>query len=250
MAILETETQGAVLVARFNHPNAHNPMNLELENAIRSICQEVEDTSAIRALVLTGGKDRSFCAGGDLKELAELSGYACAHASIDRVIALYSAILKVTKPSVAAIGGYAIGTGLGIALSCDWRVGSAGAKLLMWELKHGNACVIGAYMIETFVGRAAMSDIIYGCEAIPLSWALDHKLLHEIVDSHQCEERAIARAQILSEFPEVSFRRTKEMVNQGVLAGLQRIVCDAKDAYAAGIASGAAREQAYRVQKL
>ncbi|WFU62555.1 enoyl-CoA hydratase/isomerase family protein [Bradyrhizobium brasilense] len=237
MGILQTETRGRVLVARFNHPNPHNPMSLALENAIRSICQEVENDSAIGALVLTGGKDRSFCAGGDLKELAERSGYGWADASMERVIDLYSAILKVTKPSVAAISGYAIGTGLGIALCCDWRVGSAGTQLLMWELKHGNTCVIGAYMMETFVGRAAMSDIIYGCEAIPLSWALDQRLLHEIVDSRQCEEKAIAHAQTLSEFPEVSFRQTKEKVNQSVLAGLQRITRDAKDAYAAGIAS-------------
>ncbi|OSI71049.1 enoyl-CoA hydratase/isomerase family protein [Bradyrhizobium canariense] len=237
MAILRTETRGRVLVARFNHPNPHNPMNLALENAIRSICEEVEDDSAIRALVLTGGKDRSFCAGGDLKELAELSGGGLADTSIERVTDLYSAILKVTKPSVAAVDGYAIGTGFGIALCCDWRVGSAGTKLLMRELKHGKACVIGAYMAETFVGRAAMSEIIYGCEAIPLSWALDHRLLHDIADSGQCEDKAIARAQILSEFPEVSFRRTKERVNQSVLVGLQRIAGDAKDAYAAAIAS-------------
>ncbi|MCK1354249.1 enoyl-CoA hydratase/isomerase family protein [Bradyrhizobium sp. CW7] len=235
MAILETETQGTVLVARFNHPNAHNPMNLELESAIRSVCQEVENASAIRALVLTGGKDRSFCAGGDLKEPAELPAYALAEVTIERLIDLYSAILKVTKPSVAAVSGYAIGTGLGIALSCDWRVGSAGSKLLMRELKYGSACVVGAYMLETFVGRAAMSAIIYGCEAIPLSWALDHRLLHEIVDPYQCEDRAVARAQILSEFPEVSFRRTKETINQDLLAGLQRIARDAKDAYGAAL---------------
>ncbi|WP_439366151.1 enoyl-CoA hydratase/isomerase family protein [Bradyrhizobium sp. DASA03005] len=237
MTILQTETRGRVLVARFNHPNPHNPMNLALENAIRSICQEVEDDSAIGALVLTGGRQRSFCAGGDQKELAELSGYGWADSAIERVIDLYSAILRVTKPSVAAVDGYAIGTGLGIVLCCDWRVGSAGTKLLMRELKQGSACVIGAYMMETFVGRAAMSDIIYRCEAMPLSWALDHRLLHEIVDSPHCEEKAIARAQILSEYPEVSFRRTKQKVNQSVLAGLERIAGDAKDAYAAGIAS-------------
>ncbi|MCA6112608.1 enoyl-CoA hydratase/isomerase family protein [Bradyrhizobium cenepequi] len=242
MAILETEARGAVLVARFNHANAHNPMSLELENAIRCVCRETEDNPAIRALVLTGGSSRSFCAGGDFKEVAQLSGRAAVEACIDRLIDFYSTILKVTKPTIAGVGGYAIGIGFQIALSCDWRVGSPETKLLMWELKHGIACTIGSYMLESFVGRAAMSDIVYGCEAVPISWALDHKLLHEAVDSKDLMEKAIARAQILSEFPEATFRRTKESINQGLVTGLQEIALDAKEAHVAGVASRAAQE--------
>lgn len=242
MAILEMETRGGVLVARFNHPNANNPMSLELENAIRAVCNETKDDPAIRALVLTGGNDRSFCAGGDFNQVAKLSGRAEVEAFIDRTIDLYSTILKVTKPTVAAVGGYAVGLGFQVALSCDWRVGSPETKLLMWELKHGLACTIGAYMLESFVGRAAMSDIIYGCEAIPISWAADHKLLHEVVDSGNLVETAIARARILGEFPEITFRQTKESVNQRFIAGLREIAPDAKESHVAGFARGAARE--------
>ncbi|WP_213291061.1 enoyl-CoA hydratase/isomerase family protein [Bradyrhizobium sp. sGM-13] len=248
MAILETEARGAVLVARFNHANAHNPMSLELENAIRSVCRETEDNPAIRALVLTGGNDRSFCAGGDLNEVAQLSGRAEVEGAIDRLIDFYSTILKVTKPTVAAVDGYAIGTGFAVALSCDWRVGSPGTKLIMWELKHGVSCIIGAYMLESFVGRAAMSDVIYGCEVVPISRAVDHKLLHEVVDSSQLVERAIARAQILSEYPEITFRRTKALINQCLVAGLRHIAVEAKEAYVAGVASSVARRHLTRAK--
>ncbi|MDA9521330.1 hypothetical protein XI06_13375 [Bradyrhizobium sp. CCBAU 11434] len=242
MAILDTEDRGAVLVARFNHANAHNPMSVELENAIRTVCRETEENPAVRALLLTGGTDRSFCAGGDLNEVAQLSGRAAVEACIDRLIDFYSTILKVTKPTIAAIGGYAIGIGFQLALSCDWRVGSPETKLLMWELKHGIACVIGSYLLESFVGRAAMSDIVYGCEAVPISWALNHKLLHEVVDSEHLVEKALTRAQILSEFPDATFRRTKESVNRGLLAGLQEIASEAKEAHVAGVASRAAQQ--------
>lgn len=108
MALLEMETHGSALVARFNHPNATNPLSLALENAIRSTCRETEDNSAIRALVLTGGNDRSFSAGGDFNEVVQLSERAAVEAFIDRVIDFYSTILRVTKPTVAAIGGYAV----------------------------------------------------------------------------------------------------------------------------------------------
>ncbi|RXG85911.1 enoyl-CoA hydratase/isomerase family protein [Bradyrhizobium zhanjiangense] len=242
MTILETEARGAVLVARFNNPSANNAMSLELENAIRSICQETEDNSSIRALVLTGGNDRSFCAGGDFNEVARLSGRAAVEAIIDRWIDFYSTILEVTKPTVAAVGGYAVGLGFQVALCCDWRVGSPETKLLMWELKQGLACTIGGYMLESFVNRAAMSDIIYRCESIPIQWAVDHKLLHEVVDSANLVEGAIARAQILGKFPEITFRRTKESVNQRFVAGLREIAMVAKEAHVAGFGAKAAEQ--------
>ncbi|MCK1669392.1 enoyl-CoA hydratase/isomerase family protein [Bradyrhizobium sp. 153] len=247
MAILKIEAQGAVLVAQFNHANALNPMSLELENAIRSICRETEDNPAIRALVLTGGNERSFCAGGDFKEVAQLSGRTAVEGFIDRWIDFYSTILKVTKPTVAAVGGYAIGVGFQMALSCDWRVGSPETKLLMWELKHGIACTIGGYMLETFVGRAAMSDIIYGCEAVPVSWAADHKLLHEVVNASSLVETAIERAKTLGNFPEITFRRTKESTNRRLIAGLQAIAHEAKEAHVASAASNAVQHHINRV---
>ncbi|WP_076867212.1 enoyl-CoA hydratase/isomerase family protein [Bradyrhizobium mercantei] len=242
MAVLETESRGTVLVARFNHATHHNPMSLELETAIRSICRETNDNPEVQALVLTGGNERSFCAGGDFKEVARLSGSAAVEAYIDRLIDFYSTVLSITKPTVAAVGGYAIGLGFQLSLCCDWRVGAPGTKLTMWELKHGIACIVGGYLLQSFVGRAAMSSIVYGCEAVPVSWALDHKLLHEVADSGNLVETAIARARILGEFPEITFRRTKESINQGLLAGLRNIALEAKQAHVAGVASSAAQQ--------
>ncbi|MGY4353180.1 carboxymethylproline synthase [Bradyrhizobium sp. GM7.3] len=242
MAILETETRGSVLIARFNHANPNNPMSLELEGAIRATCRDTEDNHEIRALVLTGGNDRSFCVGGDFNEVAQLSERTAVEEFIDRVIDLYSTILKVTKPTVAAIGGHAVGLGFQLALCCDWRIGTLGTKLLMWELKHGLACTIGGYMLESFVGRAAMSDIVYGCEVIPVSWAADHKLLHEVVHSNSLVDSAVARAQILGAFPEITFRRTKESINERFIVGLRNIALEAKEAHVAGFASASAEQ--------
>nr|WP_233285286.1 enoyl-CoA hydratase/isomerase family protein [Bradyrhizobium acaciae] len=239
---MKTEVLGAVLIAQFNHANAKNPMSLELENAIRAVCNETEHNPAIKALVLTGGNDRSFCAGGDFNEVAQLSERVAVEAFIDRLIDFYCTILNVTKPIVAAIGGHTVGIGFQVALCCDWRIGSPETKLLMWELKHGLACTLGGHMLERIVGRAAMSDIIYGCEAIPVSWATDHKLLHEVFDSRILVKRAMTRAQMLGEFPEITFRRTKESLNRSLVAGLREIAIEAKEAHVAGFESRAAEK--------
>jgi carboxymethylproline synthase len=81
---------------------------------------------------------------------------------IDRCIALYVSILQVTKPTIAAIDGHAIGLGVQMALSCDWRIGTSNAKMIMWELKKRVACPLGAYMLEGFFARAAMLESCMG----------------------------------------------------------------------------------------
>lgn len=247
MAILEKTMTNSVLVVQFNHDNPKNPMNRALEQQIVKTCREAEHDPAVKALVLTGGDGRSFCVGGDFKEVSQVKERAQIEELIDRIIVLYGAILEVTKPTVAAVNQHAIGLGFQLALLCDWRVGSSDTKMIMWELKHGVACTLGAFMLEKFLGRAAMTDIIYGCDALPVDWALEHKLLNEVVDSSAITERAIARAEILADYPEVTFRRTKEVVNRSFIAGLHDAVQSTKEAHVAGFSSTAAEDHFKRV---
>ena len=156
MAILEKELRGSVLVAQLNREVPTNPMNRALEQEIIRVCQDVEDSPDVKALVLTGGRERSFCVGGDFNEVRQADNRPAIEDLIDRCIALYISLLQVTKPTIAAIDGYAIGLGFQMALSCDWQIGASNTKMIMWELKKGVACPLGAYMLEKFFARAAM----------------------------------------------------------------------------------------------
>lgn len=247
MAILERYKRGSILVAQFNHANPKNPMNRALEQSIVETCRQFECDPTVNALVLTGGDGRSFCAGGDFNEVSQVRDRAAAEELIDRIFKLYFSILQVSKPTVAAVNEHAIGLGMQLALLCDWRVGSADTKMSMWELKHGVACTIGGYMLEKFFGRAAMTDMIYGCEFIPVEWAEQHKLLNEIVDTKSITEKAIERAEILCGYPEITFRRTKEAVNRSFIAGLNGIMDVTKEAHAAGFSDQAAEEHFVRI---
>lgn len=247
MAILEKELRGSVLVAQLNRDVPTNPLNQELEQEIIRVCQDVEDSPSIKAMVLTGGRNRSFCVGGDFNEVSKANNRAAVEHLIDRCIALYISILQVTKPTIAAIDEYAIGIGFQIALSCDWRVGTNNAKMIMWELKKGLACPLGGYMLEKFFARAAMLDIIYGCEPLPVSWALDHKLLNEIAEPDDFIERAMTRADAFCAFPEIPYRRTKEAINRSFITGLQDAAAGIKEAHVASFMSKSADPHFNRV---
>ncbi|MCA6112611.1 enoyl-CoA hydratase/isomerase family protein [Bradyrhizobium cenepequi] len=247
MTALNVYTKDAVLVAQFNREKPVNPLNRELERSIVETCQLAEDESTVKAMVLTGGVHRSFCVGDDFNEASEIKAVVDVEEFIDHIIELYVAILGVTKPTVAGIDGYAIGAGLDMALCCDWRVGTPTTKALGWELKHGLACPIGAYMLERTLGRAAMSDIIFGCEVVPIGWAAEHKLYNEIAQAKDVVEKAISRAAVLGSYPDVTYRRTKESVNRSFIAGLRELAPIAKNINLAGFLSSSAQAHFARV---
>ncbi|MCK1516071.1 enoyl-CoA hydratase/isomerase family protein [Bradyrhizobium sp. 190] len=247
MAALNVYTRGGVLVAQFNREKPLNPLNRELERGIFETCRLVQDEPAVKAMVLTGGVHRSFCVGDDFNEAREVKTSADVEDLLDRIIGLYVAILSVTKPTIAGMDGYAIGAGLEMALCCDWRVGTPTTKALGWELKQGLACPIGAYMLEKSVGRAAMSDIIFGSEVVPVEWAAEHKFFHEIAETKEVVERAISRAAILGAYPEVSYRRTKESVNRSFIAGLRELTPRAISILLDGFLSNSAQAHFSRV---
>ncbi|MCA6120133.1 enoyl-CoA hydratase/isomerase family protein [Bradyrhizobium sp. WSM 1738] len=247
MTALNLYRRGTVLVAQFDREKPVNPLNRELEEAIVETCHLVQDDPAVNAMVLTGGVHRSFCVGDDLNEASEVKTLSDVEHFIDRIIALYVTILSVPKPTVAGIDGYAIGAGLEMALCCDWRVGTSTTKALGWELKHGLACPIGAYMLEKSLGRAAMSDIIFGCDVIPVGWATEHKLFNEMAEPKDIVESAISRAATLGTYAEITYRRTKEFVNRSFIAGLRELVPSAKDILIEGFLSDSAQAHFARV---
>lgn len=247
MAELSVYTRGTVLVAQFNREKPVNPLNRELERGIVETCQLAQDETSVKALVLTGGVDRSFCVGDDLNEASELRTRADVDDLIDRTTGLCVALLGLTKPTVAAIDGYAIGAGIQMALCCDWRVGTSTTKALGWELKHGLGCPMNSYMLEKSLGRAAMSEIILGCEAVSVGWAAKHKFFNEIVDPKDVVEKAVSRAAVLGFYPEITYQKTKESVNRSFIAGLRELAPLAKNVHAAGFLSNSAQAHFARV---
>ncbi|UVO30482.1 enoyl-CoA hydratase/isomerase family protein [Bradyrhizobium arachidis] len=234
-------------MAQFNRANPLNPLNRELERGIIAACRLAQDEPAVKAMVLTGGVRRSFCVGDDFNEARDVKTKAAVEELVDRLTRLYVAILNVPKPTVAAIDGYAIGGGVQIALCCDWRVGTPTAKALGWELKYGLGCPIGAYMLEKSLGRAATSDIVFGCEAVSVKWALQHKFFNEVAQGTEVVEKGISRAMALGAYPEITYRRTKECVNRSFIVGLQELAPIAKNIHVEGFLSKSAEVHFARI---
>jgi enoyl-CoA hydratase/carnithine racemase len=241
-----TVTDGVALV-EFNDTHRHNPWSIPRMAALTGLLTDFGQHKAVRSVVLFSGVGRSFGVGGSFHETATFTGGPEVDVWIDQVTDLYIAALRLDRPLVAAMDGYAIGIGLQIALTADYRIGSSRCVLKMPEFELGIACTFGGFMLEKAVGRSVTQRMLMTCEEWPAGRAERDGLLHEVVPAEALREAALRRAHQAAGFTAAGFRKTKPYLNAEFVAGLERTRVAGKQAHRAAFAAGEAQLRMNRV---
>lgn len=230
-SLISKTLKNGILIIQFNHPHYNNPFGTAIRSVVIEALLDAEEDPNVSVVILTGGIDRSFSVGEDFNEAKDLCDSTEIKEMIDGSHNLFLAGLKLTKPSIAAIDRYAIGLGLQLSLTCDWRIGTDRAKLFMPELKSGMACTFGQYMLEKQIGRENMLEIVYSGEPVPLSKCIEYKLFHQVTDKEHLMEQALAKAEQFLKYPKAAFRSTKKVINYSYIKGMNEIADMAKEAH-------------------
>jgi enoyl-CoA hydratase/carnithine racemase len=139
---LDIQRDGTVTTVMLDREAAHNALDRPLIAGLHATVRELFRDTEVRAVILTG-KGRSFCAGLDLKERAELTP-AAAYDLIRALTALQDDLEALPVPVIAAIEGYALGSGLELALTCDLRIAAENAQFGLPEVHLGRFPAGGA----------------------------------------------------------------------------------------------------------
>jgi enoyl-CoA hydratase len=171
---------------------------------------ESEDDA--RVLVLTGAGGVSFCAGADLKATETMAG---------RLMSPQGPMgftrLTPSKPTIAAISGFALAGGLELALWCDLRIATEGSTLGYPERRWGVPLIDGGTQrLPRIVGLGRALDLILTGRMIDAQEALDMGLLTEVVPAGKHLERALALAEGLARFPQQTMLADRRAAIEGL----------------------------------
>lgn len=133
---IETKIENGVGYIQFSRFDRRNALSLELFDDIATCLEQWETNNAVACVVITGGED-VFCAGLDLKLQSMFNNKERRDAYSKACLRSYKAILDYSKPTIAAVGGPALGGGCDIAVFCDIRVGSRNVVMGFPQIKMG-----------------------------------------------------------------------------------------------------------------
>jgi E-phenylitaconyl-CoA hydratase len=202
------EIAGAVALLTIDRPAALNALDVATLRVLREDLTELRDRDDLRAAVITGAGNRTFCAGADLKGTqTSAASYAQAvfqspERSAD--LGLYIRLMDLSdlglnKPIVAAINGHCLGAGLEIALQCDLRIASSKASFGLPEARVGSIpAVSGLHRLLKAVPAAhAMQRALTG-ERIDAAQAQRIGLVSECLEPSALLDRAVALARTIA----------------------------------------------------
>jgi len=214
--LIITEQRGMIGWITINRAEKRNAMSQEMWHELRRAALEFASSDA-RALIITGAGAKAFASGADIMEFGTTKGTPeAARASFLAVDDACRAIAALPIPVIAAINGYAVGAGLELAASCDYRLGTEQAKLGITASKMG--ITVGQGHIQRLTAVVGMSwslDLLLTGRLVDANEALRMGLLHRVVADHKALLReAQALGELFSERAPLSLTWAKHVVQR------------------------------------
>ena len=190
-----TERRGNTLIITINRPEARNAVNAAVSIGVGDALQQAQDDADVWVVVITGAGDKSFCAGADLKAIAQ--GQNIFHP--DHPEWGFAGYVQhfIDKPIIAAVNGTALGGGSEIALASDLVVAQRSAMFGLPEVKRGLVAAAGGMfrIVDQLPRKVAMQLLLTG-EPISADDALRWGLINQVVgDGESVLDAAVALAE-------------------------------------------------------
>jgi 2-(1,2-epoxy-1,2-dihydrophenyl)acetyl-CoA isomerase len=226
--LLETVKDG-VAVLTLNRPDRLNAMSRPMLDALLEALPRLADDPAVGVVVLTGA-GRGFCAGGDVKAMAE--GNELGGQTMEEKAQALRARMETSrwlhempKPTIAMLRGPAAGAGLSLAMACDMRVASDTARLGTAFARVGYSGDFGgSYYLTQLVGTAKARELYFTADLLDAQQALGLGLVNRVVPDARLEEETMALASRLARGPRVAFRYMKRNMNAAESASLKEML--------------------------
>jgi enoyl-CoA hydratase len=210
------EKANNVAKVTLNRPEALNALNSTVYNELYDVFEAIEQDDEVRAVIITGSGEKAFAAGTDVAEMANMNTL-----EIQKFMAIIrkasDRIYSVTKPTIAAISGYALGGGNELAMCCDLRIASEKARFGQPEINLGLIPgASGTQRLPRLIGVAKAKEMIFLGDMIDAATALNLGLVNKVVPPDKLMEEAMTWATKLASKSSPVLAMAKMAINTGL----------------------------------
>lgn len=203
------EKTGAVALIKLNRPRVLNAMNKQMWLDIQAGLADAATDENIRVLIITG-EGRAFSTGADLKE-SKTRSIEAYRDYLEELQEASRKILRYEKPIIAAINGYALGSGYELALACDIRIAAEDAQIGSPEARVTSSVTGGAFrLVQDLVGPGKARELLFTAESIDGREAERIGLVNRAVAADQLMASAMAMAEKIAANSAFSLKMIKK----------------------------------------
>ena len=211
------EKKESIALIRLNRPQVLNAMNRQMWKELSQVLDEVKKDDEIKVVIITGittekGK-KTFSTGADLKDSKErtVEGYR-AYLKFLQQVSLK--LMSFTKPTIAAINGYALGSGYELALACDLRIAAEDALIGSPEARVSSSVTGGATrLVIELIGIGKAKELLFTSDYIAGTEAERIGLVNRAVPSERLMDTAFEMAKKIAQNSPLSIRLIKESLD-------------------------------------
>ncbi len=203
------EKNRGIATIKLNRPRVLNAMNKQLWLDIQQALADAGQDSAVKVLVITG-EGRAFSTGADLKEsktrtMEEYRDY------LEELQEASRKIIRFEKPTIAAINGYAIGSGYELALACDIRIAAREAQIGSPEAKVTSSVTGGAFrLVQDLIGPGKAKELLFTGEYIDGTEAERIGLVNKAVPLEELDQQVSMMAAKIAGNSAISLKMIKK----------------------------------------
>jgi enoyl-CoA hydratase/carnithine racemase len=207
---------GGVLTVTFNRPRQRNAMTWGMYEGLYEACERADADDEIRVMVLKAAGDKAFVAGTDISQFADFSDGADGVAYEEKIARIVNRLEDVDVPTVAAVHGYCVGGGLGIASVCDLRVATRSARFGVPIARTlGNCLSMNNYsLLLQHLGAATTLDLLLRARLLTGEEAAAAGFVAELCEDDQLDGAVDAVVATLLGHAPLSMWATKEAVRR------------------------------------
>jgi len=215
--LLEAVKDGVAMLT-LNRPERLNAMSQAMLDGLQEALPRLAEDPAVGVVVLAGA-GRGFCAGGDVKAMAE--GSEMGGTTLEERAQGLRARMEVSrwlhempKPTIAMVRGAAAGAGLSLALACDLRIVGDSARFGTAFARVGYSGDFGgSFFLTQLVGTAKARELYFTADLLDAHQALALGLVNRVVPDARLEEETLALATRMASGPRIAYRYMKRNMN-------------------------------------